>query len=279
MLNIPSDLRNINNNYVTINNTLLQDKKVFQIYPVNIRKIKIKKNPKIIFISRIDTKTNIEEKNIWENSKEKLLQDFTLIDNKRIWEEIFPNDNELAKFNLYRKLKLLIRFEIIKKIKATFNDRLNLIGDDWVIFFNSSNSNYNTKKIKEIYKGNICLDLGSMLGSSSLYSRSNQIIESGGLIIQSYQNDGKKIWKSLDNKILIFCLLKFNFLHPKAIAPELTRITFFFCFNKSLISFANSVSHLFLIFLFLSIIIDDPIFITIVLDFLRYIFNYFGFYV
>ena len=62
MLNIPSDLRNLNNNYVTINNPLLQDKKVFQIYPVNIRKIKIKKNPKIIFISRIDTKTNIEEK-------------------------------------------------------------------------------------------------------------------------------------------------------------------------------------------------------------------------
>ena len=53
-----------------------------------------------------------------------------------------------------------------------------------------------------MYMGNICLDIGSMLGSVSLYSRSNQIIESGGLIIQNYQNDGKKIWGSLHEKIL-----------------------------------------------------------------------------
>ena len=50
--------------------------------------------------------------------------------------------------------------------------------------------------------GNICLDIGSMLGSVSLYSRSNQIIESGGLIIQNYQNDSQKIWGNLHDKIL-----------------------------------------------------------------------------
>ena len=41
-----------------------------------------------------------------------------------------------------------------------------------------------------------------MLGSNSLYSRSNQIIESGGLIIQSCQNDSQKIWGDLHDKIL-----------------------------------------------------------------------------
>ena len=51
VLNIPSNLRNLNNNYVTINNPILQEKKVFQIYPINIKKTKIQKNPKIIFIS------------------------------------------------------------------------------------------------------------------------------------------------------------------------------------------------------------------------------------
>ena len=56
--------------------------------------------------------------------------------------------------------------------------------------------------IKKIYKGNICLDLGSMLGSISLYSRSNQIIESGGLIIQSFQNDSREIWGNIHDKIL-----------------------------------------------------------------------------
>ena len=55
---------------------------------------------------------------------------------------------------------------------------------------------------RKIYRGNICLDLGSMLGSMSLYSRSNLIIESGGLIIQNIQNDSKKIWGDLYDKIL-----------------------------------------------------------------------------
>ena len=57
-------------------------------------------------------------------------------------------------------------------------------------------------KIQNIYKGNICLDLGSMLGSISLYSRSNQIIESGGLIILSFQSDSREIWGNIHDKIL-----------------------------------------------------------------------------
>ncbi len=41
-----------------------------------------------------------------------------------------------------------------------------------------------------------------MLGSVSLYPRSNKIIESGGLIIQSYQSDANEIWGDLKDKIL-----------------------------------------------------------------------------
>jgi len=104
---------------------------------------------------------------------------------------------------VYKKLKLLLRFEIIKNIKLRFDKKINLIGDDWSSFsFNSLPSVYNIKKIKNIYKGNICLDLGSMLGSISLYSRSNQIIESGGLIIQSFQSDSSEIWGNIHDKIL-----------------------------------------------------------------------------
>ena len=91
----------------------------------------------------------------------------------------------------------------IKNIKARFDKKLHLIGNDWSSFsFNSLPSIYNIKKIKKIYKGNICLDLGSMLGSISLYSRSNQIIESGGLIIQSFQSDSREIWGDIRDKIL-----------------------------------------------------------------------------
>jgi hypothetical protein len=49
---------------------------------------------------------------------------------------------------------------------------------------------------------NICLDLGCIEGSSSLYSRSNQIIESGGLIVQTNQLDYSDKWKDLSGKIL-----------------------------------------------------------------------------
>ena len=203
-LNIPGNLKNLNNNFVTINNPLLQDKKVFQIYPINIKKTQIQDNLKIIYVSKVNIETNLEEKNIWEKHKTQLIEDFSLIDNKIFWEKIFPNDNdELKKFKLYKKLKLLLRFEIIKNIKTRFDKKLNLIGDDWSFFsFNSLPSIYNIKKIKKIYKGNICLDLGSMLGSISLYSRSNQIIESGGLIIQSFQSDSREIWGNIHDKIL-----------------------------------------------------------------------------
>ena len=203
-LNIPSNLKNLNNNFVTINNALFQEKKVFQIYPINIKKTQIQDDLKIIYVSRVSIETNLEEKNIWEKYKTQLIEDFSLIDNRKFFEKIFPdNNNELKKFDLYKKLKLLLRFEIIKNIKLRFDKKLNLIGDDWgSLSFNSLPSIYNIKKIQNIYKGNICLDLGSMLGSISLYSRSNQIIESGGLIIQSFQSDSREIWGNIHDKIL-----------------------------------------------------------------------------
>ena len=203
-LNIPSNLKNLNNNFVTINNALFQEKKVFQVYPINIKKTQIQDDLKIIYVSRVSIETNLEEKNIWEKYKTQLIEDFSLIDNKKFFEKIFPdNNNKLKKFDLYKKLKLLLRFEIIKNIKARFDKKLILIGDDWSsLSFNSLPSIYNIKKIQNIYKGNICLDLGSMLGSISLYPRSNQIIESGGLIIQSFQSDSREIWGNIHDKIL-----------------------------------------------------------------------------
>jgi hypothetical protein len=203
-LNIPNDFKKLNNNFVTIDNPFVKNKKIFQIYPINIKKTQIQDNLKIIYMSGINISTNAEEKNIWDKYKDQLMRDFTLIDNSSFWEKfLLNNNNENQTFSLYKKLKLLLRFEIIENLKKTFNKKLNLIGNDWAMFpFNSLPSNYNIRKIKTTYKGNICLDLGSVEGSISLYSRSNQIIESGGLIIQSYQKDSQKIWGDLHDKIL-----------------------------------------------------------------------------
>ena len=203
-LHIPKDLKKLNNNFVTIDNPFVKDKKIFQIYPISIKRTQIRKDCKIIYISKIVIEANAEEKLIWEKYKVQMMKDFSLIDSKIFWEKIYiKENNELEKYLLYKKFKLLLRFEIIKNIKVMFDKNLHLIGDDWNLFsINSSPSNYNVKQIKKLYEGNICLDLGSMLGSLSLYSRSNQIIESGGLIIQSYQSDANEIWGDLKDKIL-----------------------------------------------------------------------------
>ena len=203
-LNIPNDFKNLNNNFVTIDNPFIENKKIFQMYPINIKKTQIQDDLKIVYMSRIDINANTEEKNIWDKYKIQLIEDFTLIDNSNFWEKnSLNNKDEIKTFNLYKKLKLFLRFEIIKNIEKIFNKKLNLIGNDWFMFpFNSLPSNYNIRKIKRMYKGNVCLDLGSIEGSISLYPRSIQIIESGGLIIQSVQSDSKKVWKNIHNKIL-----------------------------------------------------------------------------
>ena len=202
-LNIPNDLKNLNNNFETIYNPFIQNQKIFHLYPINIKKTQIQDNLKIIFMSRIDINTNTEEKNIWDKYKDQLIEDFTLVDNNDFLKKILLNHNdEIRMFNLYKKLKLLLRFEIIENLKKIFNNKINLIGDDWAAFHSDSlPSIYNMRKISRIYKGNVGLDLGSLAGSISLYPRSIQIIESGGLIIQSIQNDSKKVWKNLHNKI------------------------------------------------------------------------------
>ena len=72
ILNIPQTFRNLNNNVVSIYHPLLQNKKIFQLYPINIKKIKIQNHLKIIYISRINTETNIEEKIFGKNINFKL---------------------------------------------------------------------------------------------------------------------------------------------------------------------------------------------------------------
>ena len=203
-LNIPSDLKKLNNNFVHIFNPLFEENKVFQIYPIKIKKAQIQSDLKIIYISRVNIETSFEEKIIWEKYKNELIENFSLIDNKDFWEKIFQKDSDKYKnFNLYKKIKLLLRFEIIKNLKKIFNKKLILVGDDWKsLSFDTHPSNYYMKQINKLYSGNICLDLGSIEGSMSLYSRPNRIIESGGLIIQSIQKDSKEVWKNLHNKIL-----------------------------------------------------------------------------
>ena len=202
-LNIPTNIKHLTNNVVSIKHPLLDNKNIFQVYPVDIKKTTIKKNLKIIYMSSINIQTNEEEQKLWEITKKSILSDFTLIDSVGFWNQYFPNFDAKITNQYYRKLKLLLRYEIVLHLKKKFKKKFMLIGSDWSkLSIEQIDSNYSVKKNKEIYRGNICIDLGCIEGSSSLYSRANQIIESGGLIIQTNQLDYDEKWNSLSNKIL-----------------------------------------------------------------------------
>ena len=78
-------------------------------------------------------------------------------------------------------------------------------GSNWSKYgLSSLPDDYDLSKNFNLYNSNICIDLGSISGSLSLYPRSINIIESGGLLIQQKQNDLNTIWKECNYKKIIF---------------------------------------------------------------------------
>ena len=202
-LNIPSNLLDLDNNIVAIKHPLLENNKIFQIYPINIKKNKMNDDIKIIFMSSIKLETNEEESLFWKAHKEKILSNFAILDDKYFWQNNLANKNLFQINRFYRISKSLLRFEIVTYLKKIYDKKFVLIGEDWRKYsIDSLKSNYDTKKNEKIYKGNICLDTGSLEGSSSLYPRANQIIESGGVIVQSYAFDASEHWKDLKQDLL-----------------------------------------------------------------------------
>lgn len=54
-----------------------------------IKKEKLKKNPKIVFIGDINFKTIDQKiKKIWLKNRKKIYEDFTIIDNPRFWKKL-----------------------------------------------------------------------------------------------------------------------------------------------------------------------------------------------
>jgi len=148
--------------------------------------------------------------NIWPSKDSIEISAYKIINNS------FSNISIKLILTKYRKAKLLLRYDIILYLKEKFKEKFILIGSDWSKFsIESRESNYSIKQNKELYRGNICLDLGCIEGSSSLYSRSNQIIESGGLIIQTNQLDYKNKWNQLSEKILFKNFISLDFILEK----------------------------------------------------------------
>ena len=82
----------------------------------------------------------------------------------------------------------------MEEILKNYNNKFDLYGDDWSKIFNLSHSNIEGNKVKKIYNGNLCIDLGSKCGSLTLYPRSIEIIENGGLLLQLKQIDSNEVF-------------------------------------------------------------------------------------
>ena len=122
-LNIPTKIRHLKNNKVSIKHPILENKNIFQVYPINLKKVKVKDDFKLVYMSTISIETSQDEKNFWEKSKKKILSDFTTIDKPSFWKDHFPNSEAKVINQYYRKAKLLLRYEIILHLKEKFKEK------------------------------------------------------------------------------------------------------------------------------------------------------------
>ena len=135
--------------------------------------------------------------------KDILLNDFSLVDNLDFWKKFKKNNCDDVKFENYRILKTYLREKVIFEINKNFKNNFLVYGqsikDSDIKFISPI---FNLDKIKKIYEGNLCIDTGSITGSLSLHPRSIQILESGGLLLQTEQFDSKNTWDNLYEKII-----------------------------------------------------------------------------
>ena len=196
-LKIPNEFKNLKNNLVIVKNILHKKKDFITLNPSNLKNVIFDNDFKIIYASSIKANYSKKSKAVWNNYKNDLIKDFSLIDKNKFWSK-----NKLKKLDhkndIYRDLKSLLRIFIIKKIHKKFKDRLIIVGDDWKEYIKDArSSNHEIEYIRKKYEGNICLDFGSRWGDNAMHPRSIEIIESGGFLLQSTQSDSVKTFGHL----------------------------------------------------------------------------------
>lgn len=203
---IPKKNKN-SNNFVNMKSVFHNKDKIFQIYPIiKFKKNEIKYSRKLIYASSHEIRQRDISLKIWKIKKKSLLEKFNYLDKRYFWDDReFNIFNNQEKFFLYRDLKSYQRSKIVKKLHKIYKKSFCLYGENWNKLINSNFKNISVNQLKRKYSNNICLDLGSKCGSLTLYPRSIQIIENGGLLIQSRQSDSKKIFGSLEKYITFNC--------------------------------------------------------------------------
>ena len=208
---------------------------VFQLYPLLKKKIRFNKNKKIIYISSFKLKKPEITSEYWKKYKQKIKENLLLIDNKNFWLNEFDSKyNDQERFIIYRDLKINLRMLIVKNITNNFKNNFQLYGQDWKNYFVEASANIEKKRtIQNLYSGNICLDLGSITGSLTLYPRSIEIIESGGYLLQLRQSDSSQIFGKYEDY--------FTFKDLKDLNKKLKNLIEDFELYKSQLKFLNEI--------------------------------------
>ena len=191
---IPQDLKILKNNCHVFENFIKKEENLLKLYPHNINSFFYRKKPKVIFIGDFTLYNYSLINKIWNKEKDNIFRNFQIIDNKNFWAKYNLDDHKKIQ-TYYIALKDLLRFNLVVKLNNILKDQLIVVGNKWKPHIKSAlKSNYNSKYSESLYEGNICLDFGSKWGNNCLYPRSINIIECGGLLLQSKQSDVKKIF-------------------------------------------------------------------------------------
>ena len=209
---IPEKYRNFRNNFVAANTIFTDESKVLTFYPILIKNNKMNKNFKFVYISENKKIELSQSLSIWEMFKKKILERLDIINDKKFWEDIIDT-NPFISQQIYIDIKSLIRIRLLEELNDKLKDKLILVGSNWQkLYPNALKDNYSNKFTEEMYKGNVCIDFGSKNSEKSIYPRTCKIIESGGILFQSKQQDSKNIFGELFD---VTCFKSLNDMNKK----------------------------------------------------------------
>jgi len=198
---IPEIYNNLKNNCHVFENFVHKEKNLIKFYPTSLDYSKPNKKIKIVFVGDFRFSNHTIVNKIWKKEKNRIFNDYSIIDKKSFWNK-YNLKKDLKTLVYYIGLRDLVRFHTIYKLHKEFKNEMLVVGTRWKPYIKSSlNSNYNFRYVKSLYKGNICLDFGSKWGSNCLYPRAVNIVESGGVLLQSKQSDTKKIFGKINKDI------------------------------------------------------------------------------
>ncbi len=198
---IPIKFKHYKNNIPMIKSPLIKEKNWVSLYPCFLKKNLFNKKFKIVFVGKLNLDNSSEITSIWKKYNKIIKNNLSIIENKNFLKKVGAKNVEHSK-KIYMGLKSEIRLNIIRMINRKFKNNLVVVGSDWKYCLkNFIDDNHNVEFVRNMYCGNLCLDLGSKWGNNTLYPRSIEIIESSGILLQSKQSDSKLVFGNLSKFI------------------------------------------------------------------------------